>query len=236
MRRREIGIRKGLIIPLVVLCLVFSPPFISSASEPIQTDKTTYFEYYFCSPDGWHTYVKFTVKEWDQSEGIATIQVTNESAIQDYRLKIPEWSIVDTSGEIIGRWLYCPIWLNVASFESGMMFNDTNYWLCGFTVDLISSSHCEIERTIPHDGFDIIESLYYNPQISCLEQYDCSIKYPNNTVYTVRLKYYPYVWNFTTSTIINTEEPEISYTPLLLVGVAIEVVVIAYLVSLNRRR
>jgi len=228
---RQVGVRRSLVMPMIILCLAFSTPLISPVSASISTGKTAYFEYYFCSPGGWHTYVEFTVKEWYQTENIAIIQVTNESAIQDYRVKIPEWSIVDAEGEIIGRWPYCPIWLNVSSFESGMVFNNTDDWLFGFVVDLVGSDHCEIERTIPHDGFDIIECLYYNPQISRIEQYDCHTKYPDNTVYTIRLKYYPSVWNFTSSTsTTHSQSDTLHTTPLLLAGIAVELVVIAYIV------
>ena len=214
---------------MIIIFLTASTSMIFPVSGSIYEAKTSYFEYYHCS-DNWHTYVKFSVEVWDSSEGIAVIRVTNESTTQDYRLKIPEWSLVDSEGHIIGRWPYCPIWLDVSSFESGMEFNDSNQWLFGFTVDIVGSTHLEIERTTPHDGFDVIECLYYNPEESRIEQYDFHTKYPDNTVYTTRLKYYPDVWDFSTTS-TTQDRTDTTLTAYLVLGVVIELVVIVYLIS-----
>lgn len=225
---RQIGVRKSPVIPMVVLCFALSIPLISPVSASISSGKTAYFEYYFCSPDGWHTYVEFKVEEWDQTENIAIIQVTNESAIRDYRVKIPEWEVVDSEGNIIHGWPYCPIWFDMSSYVNEQVINDTDSWLCNFTVE---SSH-EFHRTVQKVGYQIIESLYYDTGANRIEQYDNSVKYPDNTVYTVRLKYYPGVYAFTHS----QAQFESFLTSFLVSGIVIELAVIVFFLARRLRR
>lgn len=227
MRYRQVGVRRSLVISMIVLCFALSTPLISSGSASIYTGKTAYFEYYFCSPDGWHTYVEFKVKDWDQNENIAIIRVTNESAIQDYRVKIPEWRIIDSEGSIIHGWPYCPIWFDMSSYENEQVINDTESWLCNFTVE----GSDEFHRTTQKVGYQILEDLYYDTGAKRIEQYDNSIKYPDNTVYTVRLKYYPGVYSFTHGQV----QFESFLTSFLVSGVVIELAVIVFFLARRLR-
>ncbi len=225
MRRRRIGVRETLFISLLI-CLTLSTCFINPVSGSIFEGKTSYFLYYQCEGD-WYTNMKISVEDWNSIEEIATIRFTNRSSTQGYRLKIPEWTIVGTDGDIVGRGPYCPIWLDVSEFDEGFVFNNTNHWLYNFTVELASSDHCEIRRTTPHAGYEIIESLYYDPVEERIEQFDTSIKYPDNTVHTVRLLYYDGVLNFpSTSTTQGPTDSTLTVT--LILGVMIELAVIIY--------
>ncbi len=229
---RQVGVRRSLVMLMIVLFLAFSPPLISSVSASISTGKTAYFEYYFCSPGGWHTYVEFKVEEWDQTENIAIIRVTNESVIQDFRVKIPEWGIVDSEGNITHRWPYCPIWFDMSSYENEQVIDDTDSWLWNFTVEFSREFH----RITQKVGYQIIESLYYDTEANRIEQFDVSTKYPDNTVYTTRLKYYPGVWNFDSTTTTTHDQSDTVLTPLLLVGIVAELIVIIYLVARRLRK
>ncbi|MFW9833055.1 MAG: hypothetical protein ACFFEK_03585 [Candidatus Thorarchaeota archaeon] len=228
---RQVGVRKSLVITMIVLCLAFSTPLISSGSASISTGKTAYFEYYFCQTGGWHTYLEFTVEEWDQATNIALIRVTNESATQDYRVKIPEWEIVDSAGSIIHGWPYSPIWFDMSSYVNEQVINDTDSWLFNFTVEGSREFHRRTQKV----GYQILEDLYYDTEANRIEQYDYSIKNPDNTVHTIRLKYYPGVWNFDSSTTTANGQSATLLTPFLLAGVAAEIIVIIYLITRRLR-
>jgi hypothetical protein len=228
---RQVGFRKCLVVPTIVLCLAFSAPLISSGSASIYNGKTAYYEYYYCQPNGWHTYMQFTVEEWDQTTNIALIRVANESATQDYRVKIPEWEIVDSEDNIIHGWPYSPIWFDMSSYVNEQVIINTDSWLCNFTVE----GSREFHRTTQKVGYQILEDLYYDTQANRIEQYDYSIKNPDNTVYTIRLKYYPGVWNFDSSTSATHGQSATLLTPFLLAGIAVELVVIVYLITRRLR-
>jgi hypothetical protein len=215
-----------------MIFLTVSTSLIFPVSGSLHDGKSSYFEYYHSSDD-WHTYVKFSVEEWDSSEGIATIRVTNESAIQDYRLKIPEWSIVDSEGEIISRWPYCPIWLDVSPLEVGMVFNDTDYWLCNFTVEGKNSDTCEIERITPFmDEYRTIEHLWYDRDSNRIRRYTYSIQHISYITWTVNLKYYPGTWTFTHA----QAQFELGLRAFLIVGVIIELIVIVFFMARRLRK
>ncbi|MHA3964412.1 MAG: hypothetical protein AM325_012835, partial [Candidatus Thorarchaeota archaeon SMTZ1-45] len=139
MHWRKFGVGKKLILSEMLILLALSISLVSPASASIYQGKSADFEYYHCN-GYWHTYVTFSVEEWHSSTGIAIIRVINETTTRDYWLKIPEWSIVDSEGNIIDRWPYCPIWLDLSQLEDGMVFDDPDYWLYNFTIDIFGST------------------------------------------------------------------------------------------------
>ncbi|NHI88013.1 MAG: hypothetical protein EAX87_00740 [Candidatus Thorarchaeota archaeon] len=226
MRCRQVGVRRYHTILIIVFFLTLSTTAVHPASGSIFTGKAAYYkiiDYH----GGWEMFVKFSVEEWDTNEGIARLRVTNESAIQDYSLKIPEWAVVNSQGVIIHRWSYCPIWFDLSSYENGQVIDDTDSWFFNFTMEY---SH-EFHRTTQWVGYKILESLYYDTEARRTEQYDTSIKYPNNTVYTLRLKYYPGVYSFTHS----QAQFESTLTPFLIAGVILEFFVIVFLLARRLR-
>lgn len=232
MRRSPVGVGRSLFLTLVMICLTLSTSLINPVSGNVYSGKTSDFEYYSTRGD-WHTYVRFSVEEWDSNEGIAIIRVTNESAIQDFRLLIPEWSIVDSEGNITGRWPYCPIWLDLSGLVKGLVFDNPNAWLCNFTVDTITSDTCSFERILPYkDDYQIIEHLYYDVDHERIQQYDYSRKHISNVVFTVRLLYYPGRWTFTHEQALF----ESGLKAILIVGVFIELAVIIILIARRLRK
>jgi hypothetical protein len=203
-----------------------------SVSASIHEGKTSYFHYFLCGGD-WDTYVKFSVEEWDSNEGIAFIRVTNESAIQDYRLSIPEWSIVNSGGVVIGRWPYCPIWFDTSEFEEGTVIDDPNSWFCNFTVENVYTGRCELVYIGPFvDDYQIIEHLLYDTDYNRIDQYDYSTKHVSNVVHTVRLSYYPSSYSFTHA----EAQFQAAMTPILLAGIAIELILIVFFVARRLRQ
>ncbi|MFW9769792.1 MAG: hypothetical protein ACFFF9_10285 [Candidatus Thorarchaeota archaeon] len=229
--RRPRQFPRNLIIPITLLCLTLTITLIQPVSGTLYPGKTAYYEYYHSSGD-WATYVKFEVDVWSPTDGIAVIKVTNNSAIQEYRLRIPEWAVVDTEGNIVERWPYCPIWLDVSAFESGMVFTDPDSWLFNFSVNYVSFDMVAINRTTPDVGFIISENLFYDSQTNRIRQYDYHTRYPNSTVYTIQLMYYPGEVEFTiTDQGLNDSNIPVSY----LFGFLVEIVVIVYLIAYRFR-
>lgn len=229
MRRRHFGVQKTSLIVLLILNFIVLNTLVSSVSGYISPGKVVDFHYYHCS-GGWGYHVRFTVMEWDNNQGIAVIRETNTSAEQDYRLRIPEWSILDDGGNVIGMWNYCPIWIDTSSMVEGMVFQDPNSRLCNYSVDYLSSTRCVINRTVPGDEYDHIEHLYYDGESGLIEQWDSSAKYPDNTDYTVRLLYLEEGWpSSATSSQIQPGAPYL--TPVLVAGIAIELLVIIFFLT-----
>ena len=104
---------------------------------------------------------------------------------------------------------------------------DTDHWLNNFTVH----SSYEFQRITQKVGYQIIEQLYYDLEENRIRQYDTSIKYPDNTVYTVRLRYYDGSFSFTHGQV----QIEPALTPVLVSGILIELVVIIFLVARRLR-
>ncbi|MGY5874044.1 MAG: hypothetical protein RTV72_17480 [Candidatus Thorarchaeota archaeon] len=233
MRRRHFGVQKTSIIVLLILNLIILNTLVSPASGYISAGKIVDFHYYHCSGD-WGYPVRFTVVEWDSFLGIAVIRETNISAVQEYRLRIPEWSIIDDNGDIIGMWNYCPIWIDTSSMVEGMIFQEPDNRLCNYSVDYLSSTRCVINRTIRGEEYDRIEHLYYDGESGLIEQWDSSKKYPDNTVYTVRLLYLEEGWPSTTTS-SQTQPTGPSLTPFLVAGIAIELLVIIYFLTRRLR-
>jgi hypothetical protein len=227
MRCRQVGVRRNLSILILVSFLTLSTAAVHPASGSLYTGKTDYYkliDYHHA----WEMFVEFSVEEWDSNAGIAIIVVANESAIQDYRLKIPEWAIVDSQGVIIERWPYCPIWFDMSGYANNQVVDNTNSWLYNFTVEGSNEFH----RTTQKVGYQILEDLYYDTAAKRIEQYDTSIKYPNNTVYTLRLKYYPGVFSST----VSQTQIESFPTLFLVSGIVIEVVAITFLLARRFKR
>lgn len=226
MKQRNMMLGKDLAIPLILVSLVLLNIAIIPVSGFLYDGKTDDFEYQFMAPSGWHKYVRFEVVERPLSEGIAIISVTTETTeattYEDFRLKIPEWSIIDENGSVIDSWPYCPIWFDLSPLEVGMEFNDTEHWFYNFTVDSITTETCNIERATQGEEYIIYQHLYYDVDSNRIRQYDYSMKYPSNTVYTIRLKYLPEGWNFAPAPIVT--DPSIIF--LLLVGIFVELVII----------
>ncbi len=227
MRRRYFGVQKTSLIVLIILNFIVLNTLVSPASGYISQDKVVDFEYFHCSGD-WGHYVRFTVVEWDSIQGIAVIRETNISTVQDYRLRIPEWSIIDEEGDMIGMWNYCPIWIDTSSMVEGMIFQDPDNRLCNYSVDYLSSTKCEINRTVPGNEYDRLERMYYDGESGLIEQWDSSVKYPDNTVYTVRLLYLEEGWPITTS---SDQPADPIITSVLVGGIAIELLVIVYFLA-----
>ncbi|MHA2396952.1 MAG: hypothetical protein ACXAC0_09630 [Candidatus Thorarchaeota archaeon] len=230
MRRRQFGGQKSSIIALIALSLIVLNTFVCNVSGSISVGKQSDFEYYHMSGD-WGYYVRFTVMEWDVDLGIAIVRETNKTGFQDYRLRIPEWYVVDAEGYDVERWQYCPIWFNISSLEEGFVFEDSRYWFYNFTVDRLSSSICELERFIYGEEYDIIEHLYYDVDSERIDQYDYSnISLTDYTVATVTLRYLEDGWTFSTT----EEQGSIGLTAILAIAIVVEIEVI--IILLYRRK
>jgi hypothetical protein len=225
LRKTHLGVLRSSILVLIIASLINVNPSVQLVSGYISLGKQVDFEYYSCA-GYWHHYLRFTVFEWDSDDGIAVIRETNESAAKDYRLKIPEWSIIDDAGVVIGMWYYCPIWIDVSLFVEGMLIDNPGYRLYNYTVDYLSSTNCEINRTIKGEEYDIFENLYYNADSGCIKQWDTSYKYPSNQVSTVRLKYLEDGWPSTITTQSSTSAEIQVY---LSVGIILEFIAIIFL-------
>jgi hypothetical protein len=224
MRCRQVGVRRNLTILIIVFFLTLSTAAIHPASGSLYTGKTAYYKFGDYH-NAWEMFVRFSVEEWDSNGGFATVRVTNESAMQDYRLKIPEWGVVDSQDAIIHRWSYCPIWFDLSLYENNQVINDTESWFFNFTVE----HSCEFHRTTQWVGYKIIESLYYDTEARRIEQFDTTIVYPNSTGYTQQMMYYSGVYSFTHS----QAQLGSTLTTFLIAGVILEFFVIVFL--LNRR-
>lgn len=238
MRWRQSGFRKISYIAIVAVNLLILCAPISPVSGYIYAGAELEFEY--LDFESFHHYLRFEVLEWDSIQGYCEIRVTNETGYQDYRLKIPEWSIIDEEGSVIGMWPYCPLWVDTTSMFEGMVFDDPDFWLFNFTVDRLSSYTCEIERIIPGDLFDYIEHLYYNGlsghalDSERIRQWDNSTRTHQGRVYMRRLKYLEDGWPSS----ITDPPPEESFDfqQLLVLGIAVELIVISILALRIRSR
>ena len=87
MRCRQVGVRRILTVLIILFFLTLSTAAVHPASGNLYTGKIAYYKFSDYH-NAWEMFVKFSVEEWESNGEFATIRVTNESGIQDFRVRI----------------------------------------------------------------------------------------------------------------------------------------------------